>query len=91
MARHATFTLDTETAAHASRIRESLMMAVSDGNPVSFTYQNRDTGQVTNRRGEVVAFNGGAPGLSSESVLVECDGIPKTFNVWLIRSIQVEA
>jgi hypothetical protein len=89
MSRHATLTLDPATAERATRARLALMTAVSNGQPVAFTYENRETHVVTERSGDVVAFNGGAPGMSNESVLIECNGIPKTFNVWLIRSIQV--
>lgn len=88
MARHETFTLDNETALHAANMRQSLMTAHSDGLPIAFTVQGRDNGIVTDRTGEIVGFVGDY-GLSNEAVLVETDKGMRTFNVWLIRSIQV--
>lgn len=88
MARHSTFTLDAETAAHATRIRESLMYADSYGHAVTFTVQGRDSGIITERHGMVVGFTG-EPGLSNEAITVDTDKGYRTFNVWLIRSIQI--
>lgn len=88
MARHHTFTLDPETAAHAASIRQTLMVADSNGEPVRFTVQGRDSGKVTERFGNVVGFTG-QPGMSSESITVETEAGYRTFNVWLIRTIQI--
>jgi len=88
MARHETFTLDTETAAHAATIRQTLMVAVSEGIPVSFTVIGRDSHIMTDRMGTVVGFSG-AMGMSSECVTVDTDKGPRSFNVWLIRSAEI--
>lgn len=88
MARHITFTLDSETARHAARIREALKSAAQESLPVSFTVQGRDSGTVTERVGMVQGFSG-QPGMSSESVTVETPAGYRTFNVWLIRTIQM--
>lgn len=88
MARHETFTLDAETAAHAADIRHTLCVADSDTLTVEFDVMGRDSHAITHRVGTVIGFTG-TPGLSSEAVTVETDKGPRTFNVWLIRSIQI--
>lgn len=88
MARHNTFTLDSETAAHAERMRDVLKTADSAGRGVSFSVQGRDSGTVTYRTGTVIGFSGDY-GMSTETVLVDTDKGPRSFNVWLIRSIQI--
>lgn len=88
MARHETFSLDSETALHAAHMRHTLTQANGDGMGVRFTVAARDTGIVTERTGTIVGW-GGIPGMSSECVTVETDKGPRTFNVWLIRSVEI--
>jgi hypothetical protein len=88
MPRHETFTLDPETADVAAENRRVLMMAVSEGVPVMFTYRKRDTGETSVRSGECVAFTG-TPGMSNEAMLMETEDGTRTFNVWLMRSVSI--
>lgn len=88
MARHATFTLDSETALHASKIRKELLQANGDGIGVRIVVAKRDTGEVSTREGIIVGWSG-IPGMSNDSVTVETDKGPRTFNVWLIRSVEI--
>lgn len=88
MARHETFPLDSETAARADAMRTPLMEAVSEGLPVRIAVEGRDSHLVTERTGTVIAFTGGR-GLSSETVIMDTDKGPRSFNVWLIRSVEI--
>jgi hypothetical protein len=88
MARHETFTLDSETAFHAATMRGICAKAHETGTSVSLTVQKRDTGEVSTRTGQVLAFSG-MPGLSTDSVTVETVAGPRTFNTWLIRSAEI--
>lgn len=87
MPKHITFTLDSETASQAATVRTTLEAAHEAGTPVRFTVVGRDSHEVTERVGTVEGF-AGTPGLSSDSVTVKTEAGYKTFNVWLIRTIE---
>jgi hypothetical protein len=88
MARHETFTLDNETATRAAAIRHTLTQANGEGIGIRFTVEGRDTHAITERQGVIVGWAGIA-GLSNEAITVETDKGPRTFNVWLIRSVEI--
>ncbi len=88
MSRHATFTLDSETAFHAATMRGICARAAEDGTSVTLIVQNRETHEVSTRIGEVIGF-GGQAGLSTDCVTVDTDKGPRTFNTWLIRSAEI--
>lgn len=88
MPRHETFTLDPETAMHAANMRTPLMHAVSDGLPIRISVEGRDSGIVTDREGTIIAFCG-ERGMSNEAILMDTDKGTRTFNVWLIRSVEI--
>lgn len=89
MARHETFTLDPETATRAARMAKALHAAQERGAAVTVTYLKRDDMARTphTRTGTVGGFHG-IPGLSSDSVLLECADRPATLNTWLILKVE---
>lgn len=84
--RHELFTLDTATAARTAPIRESLMVAHSDGKTVTVTGTKRDSTERFTRTGDIVGFVGSI-GMSNEGIVIDTDAGPRTFNVWLIDSV----
>lgn len=88
MARHETFTLDTETAAHARTVGAVLAEANAQGSPVALTVKARDTGAISYRTGTVESFSG-CQGMSNDSVTLNTDKGFRTFNVWLISEVAI--
>lgn len=86
--RHNTFTLDSETAAKAKAIRDTLEQANGDGIGVRIAVVGRDTHTLTERVGAIVGW-AGVQGMSNETVLLDTDNGVRSFNVWLIRSAEI--
>lgn len=85
--RHELFTLDPATAAHAATIRQSLMVAHSDGITVTVSGVKRDSVERFTRTGDIVGFVG-SQGMSSEAVVIDTDRGTRSFNVWLISEVR---
>lgn len=86
--RNELFTLDPETAAHAAEIRDTLNQAMGEGMGIAFTVESRKDHTVSDRVGTIVEFHG-SRGMSNDSVVVDTDKGPRTFNVWLIRNVEI--
>lgn len=90
--RHNTFTLDSETAAKAKAIRDTLEQANGDGIGVRISVMARDpkpgVNPISERVGPIVGW-AGVQGMSNETVLLDTDKGVRSFNVWLIRSAEI--
>ena len=81
--RNETLTLSQTATAHAARMRDALTV----GQTYTVTVESRGMGTVSTRVVTVVEHTGSVSD-STGSVRVQTDKGPRTFNLWLISSVE---